>query len=507
MTTMLLDSPPASTSDAELVAASRGGDRAAFGRIVRRYQGMVTGVIYAACGDLHRSEDLAQDTFISAWRSLSGLRDASKLPAWLCQVARHRVLDDARSSQRQDARLAKAFHDRVAAAGGAQATEPSAEEQLLSAEERELLWHTLRDIPQPYRETLVLYYRQGKSAADVALAMETTEGNVRQRLARGREMLREHVAAMLERNLARSAPGAVFAAAVVAALPALIPQSASAAAAVGTAATAAKGAAAAAKGTGLLALVAMWIGPIMGVAGGAFGTWMSIRNAEHPRERKFVISLSVRVWIFVLVAMAALFGLMAAQRHFRWSGQTFGLLLTGFWATYLGLLLAFLVASKRRHTRLRAELGLPSPAQRPLGGEHGRWFGFAGATVGALSWMFGMALQAKDTTAAMVVAVVAAIGVVACRFFVLNRTIPQISRFAVVHVLALGAFTLVMVNWRMHAWIAASGGISVAAAQQRIPLWTLNLFTCVLIGLMLGMVYFSLPKRSPETPAAPERQN
>src|SRR5690349_24804095 len=85
--------------DAELVSASRQGDREAFGRIVRRYQGMVTGLIYAACGDLHRSEDMAQDTFVSAWKSLSGLRDATKLPAWLCQVARHRLIDDARSTR------------------------------------------------------------------------------------------------------------------------------------------------------------------------------------------------------------------------------------------------------------------------------------------------------------------------------------------------------------------------------------------------------------------------
>src|SRR5829696_7764055 len=133
---------PHATSDAELVTASRRGDGEAFGRIVRRYQGMVTGLIYAACGDLHRSEDLAQETFVSAWKSLSGLREPAKLPAWLCQVARHRLLDDARSDSRRDARLARAFES-----DEKPRTAPPADEAVLSAEERELLWKTLKEVP------------------------------------------------------------------------------------------------------------------------------------------------------------------------------------------------------------------------------------------------------------------------------------------------------------------------------------------------------------------------
>src|ERR1051325_10373187 len=138
-------------SDAELVAASRGGNREAFGQIVRRYSGLISGLIYSACGDLSASEDIAQETFLAAWQSLSGLREPQKLAAWRCQLGR----------------------------------------------------------PPP---------------------LEISEETGRQRLARGRQMLREQVAAMLERNLARSAPSAQFASAVVAALPALAAQSAAAAA-------------------------------------------------------------------------------------------------------------------------------------------------------------------------------------------------------------------------------------------------------------------------------------
>jgi len=73
-------------NDTDLVAASRQGDREAFGRIVRKYQGLVSGLIYSACGDLSASEDIAQETFLAAWKSLSGLREPQKLAAGFARL-------------------------------------------------------------------------------------------------------------------------------------------------------------------------------------------------------------------------------------------------------------------------------------------------------------------------------------------------------------------------------------------------------------------------------------
>src|SRR5256885_12757012 len=124
-------------TDSDLVAASRQGNRDAFGKIVRRYQGLISGLIYSACGDLSASEDIAQETFLAAWKSLSGLREPEKLPAWLCQIARHRMLDQRREAVRENARLARAVTqcDRSAA--------PAADEVAMSGEEREVLWRSL----------------------------------------------------------------------------------------------------------------------------------------------------------------------------------------------------------------------------------------------------------------------------------------------------------------------------------------------------------------------------
>ena len=54
-------------SDAELLEASRRGERDAFGALIERYQGVVCAVSYSRTGDRALSEDVAQDTFIAAW--------------------------------------------------------------------------------------------------------------------------------------------------------------------------------------------------------------------------------------------------------------------------------------------------------------------------------------------------------------------------------------------------------------------------------------------------------
>src|SRR5262252_1535738 len=81
----------AEQSDAELVSRSLAGDRDAFSRIVSRYQTLICSLAYSRIGNLGQSEDIAQETFITAWKHLRHLREPSKLRAWLCGIVRNRV--------------------------------------------------------------------------------------------------------------------------------------------------------------------------------------------------------------------------------------------------------------------------------------------------------------------------------------------------------------------------------------------------------------------------------
>jgi DNA-directed RNA polymerase specialized sigma24 family protein len=71
----------ATRNDAELVGESLSGNRNAFEQIVSRYQSLVCSLAYSATGSLSQSEDLAQETFVTAWKQLADLREPGKLRA------------------------------------------------------------------------------------------------------------------------------------------------------------------------------------------------------------------------------------------------------------------------------------------------------------------------------------------------------------------------------------------------------------------------------------------
>src|SRR5271168_2585360 len=83
--------PATANSDVQLVEWSLTGDRDAFRKIVERYQSLVCSITYNATGSLTLSEDLAQETFVAAWKQLSELREPSLLRAWLCGITRFLV--------------------------------------------------------------------------------------------------------------------------------------------------------------------------------------------------------------------------------------------------------------------------------------------------------------------------------------------------------------------------------------------------------------------------------
>jgi RNA polymerase sigma factor (sigma-70 family) len=446
-------------TDADLITASRSGDRRAFGQIIRKYQAMVSGLIYAACGDLHRSEDVAQETFISAWKSLSGLRDASKLPGWLCQIARRRLADSSRKASHKEIPFSQAF------APGQEPVVPANE--ALNAEEKELLWHTLARVPQPYRETLVLFYRQEQSTAQVAAAMETTEASVRQRLTRGRQMLRDEVAGMLERNIARTSPTPQFTTQVVAALPALAAQTA------GIGATA-KGSAAAKSG-GLLAILLGWVVPISVLLSMVYGTWRDIHDARSPRHRSLAKRMWALNWIVLITWIVAGNILIKIGFERAWTLATLTWITT-IGATFFGI--AFFTVGtvgKWRVDKLLAEEGLRElPFPKLSFGV--RLLATVPVVAICLGWMIQMAHRAGDHLSVELISA-AIVAVSAYLAYRLPLTQPDRAVLLMFETFTLALIVIfVMLNWRLPDWMVAIYGVSV------VPLWGINLCALVLFA-------------------------
>lgn len=445
-------------SDADLVLASRNGDRAAFGEIVRRYQGMISGLVYAGCGDLHRSEDVAQETFLSAWKSLSGLREPAKLPAWLCQIARHRMQDLFRKSSTEKTRVG-GFWSRMSAT-----TSPPVDEEIARHEEEAVLWRALSEVPQPYRETLVLYYRHGQSTEQVALAMETTEASIRQRLARGREMLRGQVAEMIERNLTTTTPSPAFALGVLSALPAVAPEAAKAAAA----GTAAKGSLTA--NANWLMILAGWIGMISGVGVGIIGSWHALRDDSTVAERKATIRFLVQLWLLVILVVPAAFAVFHWGHQLKWSDETFVSLLAGLFGTYWALIATVTLRYQVKSAHLR------NP-HRPLTFKPRLAIVMAaGTTIGALEWLVNLAAMAHDYLSVAVVAI-AMVVIIAAAVYVLRRAARLMMMVYTVGYLGVIA---AMLNWRMDSWLATLRGTDLGSIH--LPLWSVNVLAFAVIA-------------------------
>src|SRR6516164_2564775 len=151
-------------SDSELVTLSLAGDRDAFGRIVTRYQTLLCSLAYSATGSLSQSEDLAQETFVTAWRQLANLREPEKLRSWLCRISRNLTYDALRKQGREP--VCKAAQLEETEEFPAPEAPPS--DYSMSREEEAILWRSIERIPKSYREPLVLFYREHQSIEKVA---------------------------------------------------------------------------------------------------------------------------------------------------------------------------------------------------------------------------------------------------------------------------------------------------------------------------------------------------
>jgi RNA polymerase sigma factor (sigma-70 family) len=292
-------------TDAELVAGSIAGDREAFAQIVERYQRLLCSLAYAATGRLAESEDLAQEAFVTAWKGLGKLREPEKLKPWLCGILRNTVSHSRRRKHRDPIHKAGELEDLE---GFGEIDNPVSD-GAMKAEEEQILWRTLQAVPERYREPLILYYREERSVAAVAEALDLTESAVKQRLVRGRKLLRERLLGFVEGALERSTPGPVFTAGVIAAIATLAPSAK--AAAVGGSGLAAAKVGMTVKTAGIAGFLAALSGPISTVLSVRVG----LDQARTKRERRAIVWTAALLFGSFVPLVLGMLGLRLAAVH------------------------------------------------------------------------------------------------------------------------------------------------------------------------------------------------
>lgn len=159
---------------ARWVEAARAGDQAAFGELYRRYARPIHGVLLARVARCD-AEDLVQEVFLLAFRRLVQLRDAAAFGGWIVALARRVAIDHLRRPATRAERAPLPEH--------------------LAARERSdgEGWRVLaaiRNLPEAYRETLLLRLVEGMTGPEIAAATGLTHDSVRVNLSRGMKRLR-----------------------------------------------------------------------------------------------------------------------------------------------------------------------------------------------------------------------------------------------------------------------------------------------------------------------------
>ncbi len=162
---------------AELVTATQSGDRDAFAELVRRYERAVLSTAWSVLNDYHAAQDVAQDSFVIAFRKLGDLRNAQAFGKWLLALTRREALRHSRKT------LASVSIDSV--------TEPLNESPLPAwIQDYEDLARAIGGLPSHEKEVVVFHYLDGYSAREVAELTSRPIGTVTKQLSRAVTRLR-----------------------------------------------------------------------------------------------------------------------------------------------------------------------------------------------------------------------------------------------------------------------------------------------------------------------------
>ena len=173
-------------SDEILVGRAQRGEHAAFEELVRRTSRLVFARLFLETGDSHQSEDLLQETLLTAYRTLGQLTKPDKFRSWLLKIAQNLAIDAARRESRKkrtpEPQIVKLRQDAVAML--------RPEEHAEKEELRQQVLAVLRELPEEYRLPLTLRYLVGADYDTIQAQMGLSNGSLRGLLHRGMRRMR-----------------------------------------------------------------------------------------------------------------------------------------------------------------------------------------------------------------------------------------------------------------------------------------------------------------------------
>ncbi len=183
--------------DQETVACVLAGEPERFESLVHKYTQLGGAIAFGILGDYQLSEDVVQEAFFKAFRSLPALKDPGKFKVWFSGIVRSTSLDEVRRRQSRGdlgARQNAGQNVRNRGGGGMASESEAPGSPLLEVQVREerrvKVMETIRQLPADDRMVIVLKYMEGLSYKEVAEIVGSSVSAVESRLFRARQVLK-----------------------------------------------------------------------------------------------------------------------------------------------------------------------------------------------------------------------------------------------------------------------------------------------------------------------------
>ncbi|SMF35775.1 RNA polymerase, sigma-24 subunit, RpoE [Alteromonadaceae bacterium Bs31] len=189
---------PASQTDEQLVARVQKGDKRAFDLLVLKYQHKILAIISRFVKDNAEVQDVAQETFIKAYRALANFRGDSAFYTWIYRIAINTAKNYLVSRGRRPPSSDVDVDDAEYYSGGEQLKDfASPEGQMMRDQLEEVVHKAIRELPEDLRTAVTLREMEGMSYEEIAEVMGCPVGTVRSRIFRAREAIDKQMAPLL----------------------------------------------------------------------------------------------------------------------------------------------------------------------------------------------------------------------------------------------------------------------------------------------------------------------
>jgi len=167
---------------------ARHGDKEAFGQLIGAYQTPVYNLAYRMLNNSGEAEEAAQEAFIRAYTRLDSYNPEHKFSTWMLSITSNYCIDLIRKRRA----LLLSIDEPLPAHPALQSEKSKGpESQMVTNEQQEMVQDLLQELPEDYRQAVVLRYWYEMSYDEIAEVMNTTVSAIKSRLFRARRLLAE----------------------------------------------------------------------------------------------------------------------------------------------------------------------------------------------------------------------------------------------------------------------------------------------------------------------------